>query len=191
MLPVEDEDEYSGRVRPRIMVNLEQRMKVMGEVLVRGWWLFVLMGVAALCTPGCALEGDESLLTSIEAADVGGVSYTECEVSATETEIDYNSQIKPLFEGCVGCHTNLQGFDITVMPGSIPDGAVAGGPLIIACKPLESPFFAKISGGCADLIPYGVGKMPAAGGMTVEQSALIQQWIAEGAQPTFTAGTCP
>lgn len=124
----------------------------------------------------------------------GGGGDAACLVPVTRTEIDFAADVKPIFDrlNCTGCHSNAaQGIDLSLLPGTIPDGRSQGGPSIVPCDPASSHLVIKSSGACPDL-PFGGQKMPLGSpGVSAEDLAIIQQWIAEGATATFDPNACP
>lgn len=169
------------------------------------WAVVVVVVVATL--GGCLSPGETELVdrdtggtvtnTAPDTTVADGEEVVEppplCEVPAGDvTGIDYNTQVKPILtaNGCMGCHVapeNLPG-----LPGTIGTGRVTRQPVVVACDPGGSSLFRVVSAGCADAQAGGARKMPpGTAGVSEADSAIIQQWIAEGAKATFEAGACP
>lgn len=135
----------------------------------------------------CTIVGERGLLS---VSDGPGESCAVPAAAITKTEIDYAADVVPILQdkGCIGCHGGTAGVKFDEFPDIISVGTTTGGPIVIPCDFEASTLFSKISPTCDS--PFK-SKMPIGGDpLTEEEAGIIQQWIAEGANGTFDAGTC-
>ena len=121
------------------------------------------------------------LLLATTPAWAGTSACDDLRGGAISLAVDWQTQVKPILNAafggrCSGCH----------FAGRHPDLSDTGadaiykivGSYVIPGRPLESGLFDKVN--CAQ--PYVGGRMPLGGTpLTLEQQALIYDWIAQGA----------
>ena len=113
--------------------------------------------------------------------------------------VDYETRIRPLFSsnGCLGCHNDPDGFGALDLTGSqfsevcslLGVASQADGSLarVAPTQPRASLLWQKIA--CED-VPGTFGRMPPGDAhVSLEDQALIYDWIAEGARASSN-GDC-
>jgi hypothetical protein len=116
-----------------------------------------------------------------------------CQIDAGEGEVSYEADIRPLLTraSCYGCHAANSAENLGGLPDTVGVGRRTQLPIVTPCDPSRSALFLVVSSGCTAQ-EAGVGKMPPGSqGLSAEETALIQRWIAQGAGASFDAAACP
>jgi len=102
-------------------------------------------------------------------------------VSPTFAQVDYNSQIQPIFNSrCASCHGGTSGVFMSNYSAVMNSVGNQYGRLIVEpFSPEESPLYDKLLPN-----PQFGNRMPQGGSLTQTQIELIRQWIEEGAFET-------
>ena len=109
----------------------------------------------------------------------------EADLSTTVEAVDFGQQVLPLLvaHGCVnlGCHSGdfpAAGLDLGTFESIMMGGTK--GPAVVPCKPDVSPLITAL----AVNMPLGGTPLPE------QDISVLRQWIAEGANETFSANAC-
>jgi len=139
--------------------------------------IHVAVGVIFIALAGSALAGPGAT----GCADLSSIPET--------TQIDYESQIQPIFDGCTGCHGQSGSANLDLRPGEAYDNLIGvdslTNPGFLRVEPFEPETSILLTATNCET-PNGPGfQMP---GTNSDQRALIRDWIAQGALPE-PAGT--
>lgn len=127
------------------------------------------------------------LLVALAGSGIAGTGATGCADlgSIPETpQIDFESQIQPIFDDCIGCHGQSGSANLDLRPGEAYDNLVGidslTNPDFLRVEPFEPETSILLTATNCET-PSGPGfQMP---GTDIDQRALIRDWIAQGAQP--------
>ena len=118
----------------------------------------------------------------------GGGGCDDISAIPETPRVDYATQIEPLWASCVGCHSatasNSGGLNLVDLSYdhlvNIPSAQVPGILMVRPGDPTRSYLLEKLS--CAS--PQRGAMMPPIGRFSIEQQALVRDWIAQGARRT-------
>ena len=104
--------------------------------------------------------------------------------------VDYDTQIQPLFSGCVSCHNSGDPrADLNLEPGVAPAtliyvASAQNGNVIrvLPSEPKHSLLFQKVN---CEIQDTGFFRMPVGGILSLQEQALIYDWIEQGARAFF------
>ena len=131
------------------------------------------------------------LAITLLAADARADTAVEaCDALASvpmNANVDYVTQIQPIFSGCVSCHNSGDPrADLNLEPGVAPATLInvassQNGSVIrvVPVDPLASLLVQKVN---CEVQDVGFFRMPVGGVLALAEQALIYDWIAQGAR---------
>lgn len=127
-----------------------------------------------------------AMLMAASGSGLAGTGATGCDElgSIPETpQVDFESQIEPIFDSCTGCHAESGSANLDLRAGEAYDNLVGvdsvTNPDFERVEPFEPETSILLTATNCES-PNGPGfQMP---GTDIDQRALIRDWIAQGAQ---------
>ena len=147
--------------------------------------------LATLGEQDVAATGTETDLNFTVGLQAGGADCDDLTAIAETDNVDYATQIQPLWSGCIGCHKpnsdNGGGLDLTEASSyaalvNISSSQVPGLLLVEPNDPDASYLLEKIS--CSN--PQVGNRMRQGSPLELAQQALVRDWIAQGAEEAAT-----
>ena len=101
--------------------------------------------------------------------------------------VDYATQVQPIFGGCVSCHNSGDAtadlnLEAGVAPASlnyVPSAQNASVIRVVPAEPDASLLFHKVN---CEVQDVGFFRMPVGGELTLAEQAMIHDWIEQGAR---------
>ena len=149
--------------------------------------------LAALTEGAVASLSDVLELTVTVGLQTGGAGCDDLSAIAPVSNVDYGSQIQPLWDTCIGCHKpnspNGGGLDLTAANSyaamvDVASVQVPGRLLVAPSEPDDSYLMEKIS--CSN--PQVGNRMRQGDPYSLQEQALIRDWIAQGALQSSGSG---